>query len=136
MPSSESGRHPNVVLLLLGLAMLVFGLLQLNDPDPAIWLGYYAVVAAACTVGAYRPMPALLFWLPVAASAVGAVLTLPGFVDWLLNRPASDLWAAMSADRVYIEHSREFLGLLIALTVLVTARRLSRARSPERRRSS
>ena len=112
--------------LILGLAMLVFALLQLNDPDPVTWVSYYTLVACACTVAAYRPLPPILFWGLLVASAAGIAITLPGFVDWVLNRPASDLWAPMSADRMYIEHSRELLGLVIAAACLVTARRLSR----------
>ena len=109
--------------------MLVFALLQLNDPDPLIWVTYYAAVAAVCTVAAYRPLPIAVFVALAAVTAAGVVLTLPGFVDWVLNRPASDLWAPMSSDRSYIEDSRELLGLLIAGGSLLVAHRLSRQRS-------
>ncbi len=125
MPESAGTRRQRLLPLVLGLAMLVCALLQLNDPDPLVWVGYYALVAVACTVAAYRPLPAVLFWMLGAATAAGLALTLPGFVDWLTRRPASDLWAPMSAERMYIEHSREFLGLLIAGACLVTVRRLS-----------
>jgi hypothetical protein len=111
---------------LLGLAMLVFGLLQINDPDPLIWVTYYAAIACACTVAAYRPLPRVAFLALAAVTAAGVVLTFPGFIDWLLNRPTSDLWAPMSASRMYIEHSRELLGLLIAGGFLVAAHRQSR----------
>ena len=106
--------------------MLAFALLQLNDPDPLIWVPYYAAIAAACTVAAYRPLPGAAFLALAAVTAAGGVLTLPGFVDWVLNRPASDLWAPMSADRSYIEDSRELLGLVIAGGFLAAAHRLSR----------
>lgn len=109
--------------------MLLFALLQLNDPDPLVWVTYYAAIACACTVAAYRPLPRALFLVLAAVTAAGVVLTLPGFIDWLLNRPASDLWAPMSASRMYIEHSRELLGLAIAGGFLVTAQRLSRRRN-------
>ncbi len=107
--------------------MLAFAMLQLNDPDPLIWVTYYAAVAAACTVAGYRPLPRAAFLALAAVTVAGAVATLPGFVDWVLNRPASDLWAPMSAERSYIEDSRELLGLLIAGGCLVAARRLSAA---------
>lgn len=106
--------------------MLVFALVQLNDPDPLIWVTYYAAMACACTVAAYRPLPGFVLLALAAVTAAGAALTLPGFVDWLMNRPSSDLWAPMSDDRMYIEHSRELLGLLIAGACLVTAHRFSR----------
>lgn len=126
MSSSRRGPGPRFVPLLLGLAMLVFALVQINDPDPLIWVTYYAAIACACTVAAYRPLPRFVFLALAAVTVAGAVLTLPGFADWMLNRPTSDLWAPMSADRMYIEHSRELLGLLIAGGFLVAADRLSR----------
>ena len=126
MRSSSRRSSPGLLPLLLGLGMLVFALLQLNDPDPLIWVSYYAAIGCACTVAAYRPLPTVVFLGLVAVTAAGAVFTLPGFADWILNRPSSDLWAPMSADRMYIEHSRELLGLVIAGACLVTARRFSR----------
>ncbi len=126
VPSSLRRPGPRFLPLLLGLAMLVFALVQINDPDPLIWVTYYAAIACACTVAAYRPLPRFVFLALAAVTVAGAGLTLPGFADWMLNRPTSDLWAPMSADRMYIEHSRELLGLLIAGGFLVTADRLSR----------
>ncbi len=126
VPSSLRRPGPRFLPLLLGLAMLVFALVQINDPDPLIWVIYYAAFACACTVAAYRPLPRFVFLALAAVTVAGAGLTLPGFADWMLNRPTSDLWAPMSADRMYIEHSRELLGLLIAGGFLVAADRLSR----------
>lgn len=128
MRSSRRRPGPRFLPLLLGLTMLVFALVQLNDPDPLIWVTYYAAVACACTVAAYRALPGVALLALGAVTAAGVALTLPGFVDWLLNRPPSDLWAPMSDDRLYIEHSRELLGLLIAGACLATAHRLSRSR--------
>lgn len=137
MMSPRRSSGPRFLSLLLGLTMLVFALLQINDPDPLIWVTYYAVIACACTIAAYRPLHRVVFLALAAVTAAGVVLTLPGFIDWLLNRPTSDLWAPMSTSRMYIEHSRELLGLLIAGGFLVTANRLSGETTPrERRRSS
>ncbi len=106
--------------------MLVFALLQINDPDPLIWVTYYASVACACTIAAYRPLHRVVFLALVTVTAAGVALTLPGFIDWLLHRPTSDLWAPMSASRMHIERSRELLGLLIAAGSLGAAHRLAR----------
>lgn len=130
MRSSQRRSSPRFLPLLLGLTMLVFALLQINDPDPLIWVTYYAAIACACTFAAYRSLHRVVFLTLVAITGAGVALTLPGFVDWLLNRPTSDLWAPMSTSRMYIEHSRELLGLLIAGGFLVAAHRLSRSATP------
>ena len=135
MKSPRSRSSPRFLPLLLGMAMLAFALLQINDPDPLIWATYYAAIACACTIAAYRPLPRVVFLALAAVTAAGVVVTLPGFIDWLLNRPTSDLWAPMSASRMYIEHSRELLGLLIAGGFLVAADRRSRTATPPRRSS-
>ena len=114
--------------LVLGVAMLVFALLQVNDPDPLIWVTYYAAIAFACMVAAFGRLARVAFLVLAAVTLAGVALTFPGFVDWVFHRPTSDLWAPMSADRMYIEHSRELLGLVIAGAFLVTADRLSRTR--------
>ena len=106
--------------------MLVFALLQVNDPDPLIWVTYYAAIACACTVAAFGRLPRVAFMALAAVTLAGAALTFPGFVDWVFHRPTSDLWAPMSADRMYIEHSRELLGLVISGAFLVAAHRFSR----------
>lgn len=106
--------------------MLVFALLQFNDPDPLIWVTYYTAIACACTFAAFRPLSRVAFMALAAVTLTGAALTFPGFVDWVFYRPTSDLWAPMAADRMYIEHSRELLGLVIAGAFLVAAHRFSR----------
>ncbi len=126
MSNPERRPRPLILLRVLGLVMLTFGLLQLDDPDPFVWVGYYVAVSVACAVAAYRPMPALLFWPLAALTVLGVAFASPGFFDWLLHRPAADLLAPMSAERMYIEESRELLGLVIAGAFLLVARSMSR----------
>ncbi len=126
MADGGRDRGPEWLPRLAGVAMLVFGLLQLNDPDPLIWVSYYVAVAIACTLAAYRPLPAVVLVVLGGVTVGGILLTLPGFADWLLNRPTSDLWAPMATDRMYIEHSRELLGMVIAGACLAVAFRWSR----------
>lgn len=103
-------------LLYAGLAVLlgVCAAVQYNDPDPVLWIGLYgagSLLLALAALG-WRSRWATLAVL-VAYAAVG-ITVLPGFVEWLLHHPGSDLTAPMSADRPHIEASREFVGLVIA----------------------
>ena len=103
-------------LVRVGLAVLLAACaaVQYNDPDPVLWIGLYGagslllVLAAAGWQARWAVLVVLL-----AYAAVG-VTVLPGFVEWLLHHPGSDLTAPMSADSPHIEASREFVGLVIA----------------------
>lgn len=103
-------------LLYVGLAVLLgaCAAVQYNDPDPALWIGLYgagSLLLALAAMG-WRSRWATLAVL--VAYAVVGITVLPGFVEWLLHHPGSDLTAPMSADRPHIEASREFVGLAIA----------------------
>jgi len=65
---------PRFLPLLLGLAMLVFALLQINDPVPLIWVTYYAAIACACTIAAYRLLPRVVFLALAAITATVAAV--------------------------------------------------------------
>ena len=104
---------------ILGLAMTFFAWLQVNDPDPLLWLPLYATAAVllfAAVFGWWRRSAVILAW--VSYAVVGA-FAMPGFVEWLLHHPWSDLAGVMSPERQYIEDSRELLGLLIAAACLL-----------------
>lgn len=108
-----------ILYLLLGLAMATFAWLQINDPDPWLWVPIYLCSAAlflAALFGWFRRWAVVSVWV---IYAILMLLALPGFVEWLLHHPWSDLTGEMSADRQYIEDSRELLGLLIAALCLL-----------------
>ena len=103
----------------LGIAMLWFAWVQRNDPDPWLWVTLYGVAAglfAAALIGWSRRWAVVAVW---SAYAVTGLFLLPGFLDWLLKHPWSDLVGVMSTERQYIEDSRELLGLLIAASCLL-----------------
>ena len=118
MPLHEDGSSVGglrrVIDLSLAAVLVGCAAVQYNDPDPLLWITLYGAGAVLLVLAAagWRRRWAVLVVL-AAYAAVGATL-LPGFVDWLLHHPGSDLIAPMAADRPHIEESREFVGLLIA----------------------
>ena len=118
MPLHEDGSSVGglrrVIDLSLAAVLVGCAAVQYNDPDPLLWITLYGAGALLLVLAAagWRRRWAVLVVL-AAYAAVGATL-LPGFVDWLLHHPGSDLIAPMAADRPHIEESREVVGLLIA----------------------
>ena len=113
--ATESRRGlRRVIDLLLAAFLAGCAAVQYNDPDPLLWIALYGAGSVLLVLAAagWRRRWAVLVVLG-AYAVVGATL-LPGFVDWLLHYPGSDLTAPMAADRPHIEESRELVGLLIA----------------------
>ena len=105
--------------------MVVFALLQLNDPDRLPWILLYGI-AAVPWLGVllerqwHRTNFAVLLLLVFAMG-----IYWPSLLELLEEGSIADLGDAMSAQRPYIEEAREFLGLAVAalpLLILVVRR--------------
>jgi hypothetical protein len=105
--------------LLLAVMFLVFASLQLNDPDPITWILIYGTMAVVCVMAAFG---FYVRWLMIAAFGcygVYAIILFPAVRTWLGSPDRSLLFDEIAKMQFsYIEESREFLGLLICITVL------------------
>ncbi|MBK8948877.1 MAG: transmembrane 220 family protein [Flavobacteriales bacterium] len=105
------------VCILLALLFLASAYVNLNDPDPLIWVLAYGATAVLFILAALgRADRRISGWYALALG--GWMLTmLPGMVDWFrLGTPS--IMAEMQATEPHIEVVREFLGLLIAVSSL------------------
>jgi len=93
------------LLFFLTATYVVFAALQLNDPDPLVWVPLYLVPAAATLAAAFHRLPAWLGWALAAAYVALAVWWWPARYDGLTGpmNPATT-----------VEEGRESLGLFIA----------------------
>ena len=110
----SSIHHGLFALLLIALAAL-----QLNDPDPALWVAIYGAQAAlpiARLAGRHLP---ILYGIAAGLTVAGLLASLPGFIDYLRSGNYGDIGGAMSDAVPYIEPAREFLGTLIGSTSLL-----------------
>lgn len=109
-----------IVNLLLAVLFLVFAFLQINDPDPAIWIMIYGVTAVMCVLAAFGYYyPKVLIVILVVYVAYSVVYW-PSILRWLKADNKSMLFDNIAKmQNLYIEESREFLGLVICITVLV-----------------
>lgn len=122
-PLSTPHRITAAVFALLTLSM---ALLQLNDPDPAVWVAMYSFLALNCLLATVRGVLPVMAGLGLAASVLWGIWLFPSVVELLVDHPAGDLFTGMSPDRPYVEEARESLGLLLAslsmLHLLIAAR--------------
>jgi transmembrane protein TMEM220 len=117
------------VLFLLMFAMSVA--VQVNDPDPFVWMAIYGVAAIACLLSLLNRLPR---WLPMII-ATGAILWSLSILPRVLGKvPFGDMFAAWEMKDIGVEESREMYGLLLVaawMLVLVWRSLGQTRRSPD-----
>ena len=108
---------------ILALMFLTFAFVQVNDPDPALWILIYGAMAtlAIMAIFQYHPSKFLLAILVLfLAYATYTLIYHPGVLEWLRSENKSDIFDDVKKmENLYIEESREFLGLMICIAVLI-----------------
>ncbi len=109
-----------VLNLVLAVLFLVFAFVQINDPDPVVWILIYGIMAVACVLAAFRyyyPVPLLVLLVVFVGYSF---VFLSGVIEWFQSDDKSMLFDDLAKMQYpYIEESREYLGLLICILVLV-----------------
>ena len=108
-----------VVSSILALMFFSFAFVQLNDPDPVLWIIIYLSMAAICILAIFKKYSKIVMAVLAAGYLVYAVILFPGLVEWLQSKDKSLLFDDLAKmQHLYLEESREFLGLIICLAVL------------------
>jgi len=110
--------------LLLGAVLIVFALLQYNDPDPLWWGAVYLLAAAFPLLALGRDAPLSRVPALRVAGGISVPLFLLGFA-WLAP--------TIGADWIHVEEAREAFGYLIcaasvAFALYASGHRAARAR--------
>ena len=97
-----------------------FAFVQVNDPDPVVWILIYGAMAAISVMAIFEFYIPKLMWILLSAYLLYGVILFPGFKDWLNSADKSLLLDDLAKMQYpYIEEAREFLGLGICFTILV-----------------
>lgn len=105
---------------LLALMFLVFAFLQVNDPDPVIWILLYGAMSVVCVMAIFESYNRKLLVALMMLYSVYCYFLWPGVSEWLQQEDRSVLFDdVMKMDLPYIEESREFLGLVISMVVVL-----------------
>lgn len=98
---------------------LAFAALQVNDPDPVLWILIYGVMAVVSVMAIFEYYNRKLMIGLAIVYGIYMVILFPGVAEWLQQDDKSVLFDdVMKMEYPYIEESREFLGLLICQLVL------------------
>ena len=108
-----------ILNVLLSLMFMAFAFVQVNDPDPLLWILIYGAMAILSVLAIFEfYLPKVMLALTVAY-LVYAVILFPGMLQWYNSANRSLLFDDLAKmQHLYIEEAREFLGLVICLFVL------------------
>jgi hypothetical protein len=109
-----------ILSFIFGLMFLAFTVVQFNDPDPILWIDIYGAMAVLSVMAFFnRYIKILMLGLGVAY-LIYAALLFPSAMVWLKSADRSLLFDDIAKMQYpYIEETREFLGLVICMTVLI-----------------
>lgn len=117
-----------IVNLILAVMFLLFAFVQINDPDPALWILIYGLMAVVCIMAAFNYYSKIALIILAVLYLGYSVILIPGLREWLAQDDRSMLFDDIAKmQHLYVEESREFLGLMICVIVLII--QLVRARA-------
>jgi hypothetical protein len=93
----------------MGLYFVFAALVQLNDPDAAVWAVFYALAAAVTLFAVRRPPPACIPAVLAGAAMLWSLILLPTAFTTRFGE-LFQTWNMMSDG---MEVGREFIGLII-----------------------
>jgi hypothetical protein len=103
----------------LAFMFMAFASLQVNDPDPVLWILIYGIMSVVCVMAVFEFYNKKLIAVLAVGFTVYCFILWPGVAEWFKQDDMSVLFDdVMKMEYPYIEESREFLGLIICLLVL------------------
>ncbi len=102
--------------------LVVFGLFtywQANDVDPGLWITIYGLVALISLLRLFniysRPITTVL----MIAFLIYSFWYVSGLIEWLGSDDIGAVFGTMKPDKLYVEETREFLGLILGFLGLL-----------------
>lgn len=121
-----------VLNLILAALFILFAFVQINDPDPVLWILIYGLMAVACILAAFGYYYPKVIAVLLMLYLVYSFFIIPGVFEWLASEDRSLLFDDIAKmQHPYIEETREFLGLLMCMLVLIMHLVTWRSASPK-----
>jgi len=108
-----------ILNIIFAVLFLGFAALQYNDPDPLVWISIYMAMVVVCVLAVKQRHYKFLSIALVLVYVGYATLLSPSVLIWWQSVDRSQLFDEFAKMQfLYIEETREFLGLMICLAVL------------------
>lgn len=105
---------------ILAALFLIFAFVQVNDPDPILWIIIYGAMAVLAVLAMFRIYPRQVILTMLVLYIGYSLVYFRAVRQWLQSQDKFDLFDNVAKmNNLYIEESREFLGLWICISVLI-----------------
>lgn len=105
---------------ILAALFLIFAFVQVNDPDPILWIIIYGAMAVLAVLAMFRIYPGQVILTMIVLYVGYSLVYFRAVRQWLQSQDKFDLFDNVAKmNNLYIEESREFLGLWICIAVLI-----------------
>lgn len=102
---------------ILGVIFILFSLVQLNDPDPLLWVLIYMIPAVAALVYTHRKQSKYLLIGLAIIYLIGAVMLFPpSFQEWITAEGEA---SSIGMKLPMIEEARESMGLFLCFLMFL-----------------
>lgn len=91
---------------------------QLNDPDPLFWVSVYGSCALVPAIAFLHINNKPLFYISLVLCAIAISVSFGGVLEYTRHFSEESILQPMSADKLYLEETREFFGALIAVLLI------------------
>lgn len=105
--------------IIFAILLFIFAALQYNDPDPWLWIFIYAAPAVIIILDLAGKPVKRIYLITIVALALFSLVYLPGVIDYITAGEPGVIVESMKATKPYIEETREFIGLLIVISILL-----------------
>jgi hypothetical protein len=109
------------IYCLFAITLFGFASLQFNDPDPEVWVSFYAICALVPSLLIFNKFYRPIFWLAILVCTLEIINSAPGAYQYYLHMAEEPLMQGMNPQKPYIEECREFLGTLIAFGLVLVS---------------
>lgn len=107
-----------LIKLILAVIFLLFAVLQYNDPDPVLWMVIYGYTAIVLLLPFNTKVMKKILLASILLGSVYSCFFLPGVYQWITSGDLASITESMQVKKTYIEETREFFGLVIAVLAL------------------
>ena len=109
-----------VLNFIIAALFLLFAFVQVNDPDPILWIIIYGAMAVLAVLAMFNIYPRTIIIILLVVFIGYSLVYLPGVGEWLSQENKLDLFDDVAKmNHMYIEEAREFLGLWMCILVLI-----------------